>query len=46
MDLYIKSKNKNVDAHAVYNPETGNFVVCKGSIISNKISQGSFRSAK
>ena len=46
MDLYIKSRNKNVDAHAIYDAKTGSFVVCKGSIISESISQGSFRSAK
>lgn len=47
MKLYIKSKVKNIDAMGEYDPKTGEFVVLKGSILSDSVvSTGSFRGTK
>lgn len=47
MKLYIKSKVKNVDAVGDYNLETGEFIVLKGSILSETVvSTGSFRGTR
>ena len=47
MKLYIKSKDKNIDAVGEYNFETGEFVVLKGSILSETVvSTGSFRGTR
>lgn len=44
MKLYIKSKNKNIDAVCDYNRETGKFTVLKGSILSEDVaSSDTFR---
>lgn len=47
MKLYIKSKAKNIDATGEYNPETGAFIVLKGSILSETvIATGTFRGSR
>ena len=46
MDIYLKSKKKQFDAHAIYNEQNKTVMVCKGSVLSTNISGGSFRSAK
>lgn len=47
MKLYIKSKAKNIDAVGEYNLETGEFVVLKGSVLSETVvSTGSFRGTR
>lgn len=47
MKLYIKSKVKNIDAIGEYNPETGKFVVLKGSLLSETVvSTGTFRGTR
>lgn len=47
MKLYIKSKAKNIDAVGKYNPKTGEFVVLKGSVLSETVvSTGSFRGTR
>lgn len=47
MKLYLKSKAKNIDAIGEYNLETGEFIVLKGSVLSeNVVSQGTFRGTK
>lgn len=46
MIIYLKSRTKKYDATAEYDNNSGNVVVLKGSVISDTVSQGSFRSAK
>lgn len=47
MRLYLKRKNKMIDAVAEYDLENGPFIVLKGSTVSKAISQSEkFRSAK
>ena len=46
MDIYIVNKTKTVNAHGIFNEKEKTVTVCKGSIISEKVSGGSFRSAK
>lgn len=46
MMLYITKRDKGVNVCAVYNANTKECIVQKGSLISESISQGSFRSAK
>lgn len=46
MIIYLKSKTKKYDAKAEYDINSGIVIVLKGSVISDTISQCSFRSAK
>ena len=46
MDIYLSNRAKTVNAHAIYNPKDKTVTLCAGSIISENISGGSFRSAK
>ena len=47
MKLYLKNRNDRFDAAAEYNQQTGEFVVMKGSRVSDSISTApTFRSVK
>lgn len=47
MKLYIKKEKMGVDAKAEYNMETGEFIVLKGSKVSNTVSNAEkFRGIK
>ncbi|MDD3881743.1 MAG: DUF4357 domain-containing protein [Eubacteriales bacterium] len=46
MKIYLKNKSCTYSAEAIFNMETRETVVCKGSKISNTIAHGKFRSAK
>lgn len=46
MKVYLTSRSKNLSATAIYDIEKKSFVVLKGSIVSESIAGGSFRSAK
>lgn len=45
MDIYLINRAKTVNAHARYNVQDKTVTVCKGSVISEHISGGTFRSA-
>lgn len=47
MKLYLKNRNDRFDATAEYNQQTGEFIVLKGSRVSDSISTApTFRSVK
>ena len=45
MKIYLKNRSGNVNASAIYNEKDGSVTVCKGSVISQGVSGGTFRSA-
>lgn len=47
MKLYLESKTKGITAEGEYNPETGEFIVLKGSVLSETVvTTGTFRGAR
>ena len=45
MEVFINRKNGAVKAKAIYNETDGTVLVCKGSIISENVSGGKFKSS-
>ena len=46
MKVYLTNRRKDLSATAIYDIESKSFIVLKGSIVSESIAGGSFRSAK
>ena len=45
MELFLTNKSGTINAKALFSENDGKLTVCKGSIISSRVSGGTFRSA-